>query len=431
MAVEGGRGSPGLGYGRVAVEDVDVELGAPRHRGSMSSCGLFGIGVLLLCFALSARLTIEGQLAPDLNHVSAVAAAWVALATHAVNRDPVTTMQRPSAASSRVGSRAGSRVGSRVSSRVGSAPLPPSRVGSTPPLTVRSRPSSLFWPPSTPPSPPQSPSLPTPLTSPLPPPLPPPLPWPLAPLLRRVPSSPPPLQGHARTVAHLNARFAAGRATNNLSQAGVIFRAFDEIDDHKKPWEPCLGCKSPDRFPTSIVYPQNTVIFNEARGSGFIVNPRGSSVFCSCYTDCHSLWKSCPTLYGDETCKPGCPRPCDPARGWKNWGCSWRGEEQLKYMIEQHTRVNPGNYNELLLDVRPWVQHLPGTVDAIFVLPTSSPDDTEYAKSTRDDFLRTYELDPETHVPIVLYDPQGHLPRPKRTLSPFSLYRPAELEQPL
>jgi hypothetical protein len=37
----------------------------------------------------------------------------------------------------------------------------------------------------------------------------------------------------------LNARFANGRPSHDLSEAGVLVRQFDTLDDVEKPWLPC------------------------------------------------------------------------------------------------------------------------------------------------------------------------------------------------
>lgn len=115
-------------------------------------------------------------------------------------------------------------------------------------------------------------------------------------------------------------------------------------------------------------------------------------------------------------------RPCDPNRGVRNWGCSWYGEEHLEYMITQQVQVHgtdsgTDGHNELVLDVRPWVRHLPGTIEAFFVLPYSKAADIDRVRSVRNDFLSHYQLEPEMAVPILLFDPKG-----ERTLRPFSLY---------
>lgn len=219
---------------------------------------------------------------------------------------------------------------------------------------------------------------------------------------------------HKRIVDGLNARFAAGGPVTDLAHAGVFMRAFDGLNDRRRPWQPCTGCPSSDRFPSSLIYPKHTDIYSSGPG-GFVIHPSSISVFCSCYADCGSQGKSCTTRYGDDTCTPGCARPCDPARGVRNWGCAWYGNEQLHFMMEQQMVVRAGGgYNEVVLDPRAWVATLPTTVEALFVLPISKPQDIQNIHQTRTQFLEEYRIASDDGPPIVIYAPQDYPEAPFR-----------------
>jgi hypothetical protein len=213
-------------------------------------------------------------------------------------------------------------------------------------------------------------------------------------------------------IAGLNARFASGGlydgVYDGVARAGVFIRSFDGLNERDKPWNPCITCVSSDRFPSSLIYPSHTDIYSSGPG-GFIIHPIAVSVFCSCYGDCGSQGKSCPTRYGDESCRPGCMHPCDPARGTRNWGCSWYGDAQLPLMQKQQIEVRAGGgYNEVVLDPRPWVAHLPTTIEAMFVVRVSSPQDVKTIKDVHASFLATYGLTYEDGPPGVLYDPKAN-----------------------
>ena len=170
---------------------------------------------------------------------------------------------------------------------------------------------------------------------------------------------------------------------------------------------PCRGCPSSDRFPSSVIYPSHTDVYSNGPG-GFLVRPQAVSIFCSCYADCGSQGKSCGTRYGDANCRPGCMRPCDPSSGIRNWGCSWYGGDQLELMMNQQMVVRAGGgYNEVVLDPRSWVAHLPQTIHAMFVLPVSKDSDIRNVREVHAKFLSAYGMTSDAGPPIVMYDPKG------------------------
>ena len=64
-------------------------------------------------------------------------------------------------------------------------------------------------------------------------------------------------------------------------------RAFDGLSNPGREWEPCVKCKSPNRFPTSLAFPGHTDIYSNGPG-GWIIRPIGVGILCSCYADCGS-----------------------------------------------------------------------------------------------------------------------------------------------
>ena len=87
-------------------------------------------------------------------------------------------------------------------------------------------------------------------------------------------------------------------------------------------------------------------------------------------------------------------------------------------MIEQQKVVRAGGgYNEVVLDARPWVSRLPTTIEAMFVLPSSTEQNLAYVREVHQKFLETFRLSKDTGPPIVLYDPGAD------ALMPFTLHR--------
>ena len=222
------------------------------------------------------------------------------------------------------------------------------------------------------------------------------------PLALRV-APPPPLSKHD-IVATLNARFTNAKPSNDLSQAGVVIRAWDGLSAPGRPWEPCEAgqfCQRfSDRFATSIVYPGHPETY--APG-GFVLRPEALELNCAYYADGGSQGAQCNPPRKTSTCSPGCKRWCDPARGAKNWGCAWR-PEYLKSMIEQQQVLSPGGgYNEVIFDAEAWVRNLPRTIMAVFVAKDASEEDIETSRSVHANFLQRFGIDSDT-TPLVTYD---------------------------
>lgn len=239
----------------------------------------------------------------------------------------------------------------------------------------------------------------------------PPPPPPPPPVYREIPDT---TSKEARSVIDgLNARFAAAHPSSDLNVAGVIMRAFDDLSNPGREWEPCVKCKSPNRFPTSLAFPGHTDIYSNGPG-GWIIRPIGVGILCSCYADCGSQG------WGAQTV--GCAgRACDPSYGVKQFGCNWKGPETLKEMMEQQVVVRAGGgYNEVVLDPGQWAKHLPRTVEAMFVLPRSRPADVQKVRRVHAEFCKAYGLKGEKAPPIVVYDPSG------QTLAPFRPFSSGE-----
>ena len=234
-------------------------------------------------------------------------------------------------------------------------------------------------PPLTPPwmPPPPLPRVPSPSPVPSLPP-----PKPLAP-----PTSPPPSQ--PPLMLHiLNAQFRDGSPSNELDRAGVVVYQFDTLADDNQPWLPrCYpNCDEEDnRFSASVMWggmPKTTLsaywpltdgqtgmipLFNPWE-PGLVLKGQRSQPRCSYTLDTGSI--------GTHA---GCGVSfCDPNtyRGWTYGSCAWPSKytkEMLKAYLKEcqdgQCGYNPTSkgYNELILEGGPLVDHLPDSVEAIFV----------------------------------------------------------------
>lgn len=62
-------------------------------------------------------------------------------------------------------------------------------------------------------------------------------------------------------------------------------------------------------------------------------------------------------------------------------------------------------YNELVFHFRRFTAHLPASVEAMFILPGSTPKDVALARKVRAAFREEFRLSEEVAPPLVMYDP--------------------------
>ena len=175
----------------------------------------------------------------------------------------------------------------------------------------------------------------------------------------------------------------------------MVVRGWDGLSEttNGKPWLPCethRSCiKFSDRFASSIIYQPHSQTY--AKG-GLVLRPGELLLNCAYASDGGSQSAVCNPPGRSATCTPGCKVHCDPAKGWRNWGCSWPAEH-LKDMLEQQRIVEKdGGYNEVIFDSATWKAHLPRTVMGVFVHTHALPRDRAYATSVHAAFLQAYGL---------------------------------------
>ena len=275
-------------------------------------------------------------------------------------------------------------------------------------------------PPPPPPSRPPSPSPPPPNRPPSPsppPPLPPsprPPPSPPAP----PPAPPPP----PVTAEYLSARFAGGRASNDLAEAGVLVHTFDmteTADTQNHVWEPCpptSWCsKYNDRLPASLINARLPYVYQQ--NGGLVISPQRRHVACSYFHDGGTMQKFCTREDSPagqagrpipKGCVPGCadkdtsePNWCDVrTMTWASgelYNCAWR-PSQTELMLQHHFQ-QPESYNEVVVDANEWRRHLPATLEAIFYTH-----DASRARQVHAQFLRAY---PGAWVPLLKLNVHG------------------------
>ena len=203
------------------------------------------------------------------------------------------------------------------------SPPPPSPIPSTPEPFSPPLPST---PPPIPPAPP----------SPPPPPVRPPRPRP-PPLPLQVTALPGPTVSSTHVVDQLNERYRNGRASNNVSEAGVIIHTFDGHLSSTEPWHTrsdgwmasysyILSC--------SIISARKSGVFNQ--NGGVLISP-ASRILCSYPYD-----------GGAMNYQNGCgPSFCSEPNNI--WGCCFPPSMMYR-MLQIHYNGPQWPYNEVVID---------------------------------------------------------------------------------
>ena len=314
-------------------------------------------------------------------------------------------------------------------------------ITSSPPMTP---PAPSPWPPFPLPSYPKPlPSSPSQSSRPSPPPAPvprvessPPPPWPPppppsdAPPPPRSPPSPrpPPPSAAVRVASALNARFAAGRPSNNLAEAGVVVHQFDNYESNGHMWEaPTADSHRGEivgRMCTMIIFRSMReradrvaipIIF--ARGGGIVVRPSTPGLKCA-YGDDGATYKApggCWQPYCDAS-DPHLSQSTDGSLcgfgGNDNVRNSWQPSdlETMLSLYGEHSQPykDPSffsGYNELVYDSASWNANLPQTIEAFFVIRNGDFYSTSgIAHLAHADFTSRFR---SSEVPLLAFDPHS------------------------
>lgn len=245
------------------------------------------------------------------------------------------------------------------------------------------------------------------------------------------------------TVAdRINARFAAGKPSNNLTAAGVLVHQFDDTeggdDAMDEKWLPCPAtcyghkcwCASyRDRFSASIInartprvpqLPPNDLILFSKRSGGIVFAPN-SPIFCSYPADGDTEARVCDPIGKSANCVPGCfteernghscwcdeiaPRwscPNGTAPNASESACAWRPNQTATMLQKQHLS---NGYNEVIIDAESYAAALPGSLEAIFFLASDEChtfDKCErFARTTYEALLAKYPKVTSKQLPLL------------------------------
>ena len=192
-------------------------------------------------------------------------------------------------------------------------------------------------------------------------------------------------------------------------------RGWDGLNDDGREWWPCEHHKScikfEDRFATSIIYHPHGQTY---AAGGFVIRPSQISLNCAYPADGGSQSALCHPPGRSSTCMPGCKRWCDPAKGVRNWGCSWPAENLKEMLVEQRFNSPYGGYNEGILDAATWKQNLPHTIEAVFIRSEAPERDRTYATAVHTAFLKEYSISSQ-EAPLLEYN-ASHTFAPFRVL---------------
>ena len=261
------------------------------------------------------------------------------------------------------------------------------------------------------------------------------------------PTPPPPVTNPI--VHRLNARFAAGVPTSNMSAAGVLVHQFDNTeggdDAMDEMWLPCpADCYGHscwcapyrDRWSASLISATtprdnlDSLILFSKRAGGLVFAPN-NTVLCAYPQDGGTENRVCDPTGVSAKCLPGCytetidgsPCWCDEiAPAWScpngtvanlSSPCAWKPTDLKQALTKQQT-VN--TYNEIIVDTSKYAAALPGSLEAIFFLATSdcatAPLCEGLARKTHAAALAKYQLT-AAKLPLLLLN-QSEPRRPFR-----------------
>lgn len=212
-------------------------------------------------------------------------------------------------------------------------------------------------------------------------------------------------------VHTLNARFRDGKASNELAHAGLLLRQFDDTEDQSQPWRGCPAhvvtagsgreCQIyGNRFSASIISAELFVKQQKIRifsnGAGVIYSPH---VKLNC-------------IYGGDggtrsKSEDGCGSQfCEPSRSRTDGWCDGQ-PHVIEAMAGVLANMQPGNYNEAIINTKSIDDHLPKAVEAIFYIKNQA---SQHSRDVHANFLKEYHLDAAEH-PLLRLDP-ANLERP-------------------
>ena len=184
--------------------------------------------------------------------------------------------------------------------------------------------------------------------------------------------------------------FKNGRPSNFLQHAGLLIHGFDGTETAEQKWQPCkVGwCqKAKNWWSTSLINRQHPTAF---AANGIVLNPsnKRTKVLCSHYCDFGSLLDGCKSSASDGFEGRGVPYPA----------------EHLKDMLER-SMFDEGQknaYNEVLIDMKYYVENLPQSVSGFFFTGKSEAWAEVQATQAYVSFLDHYNLT-EDSVPLIKF----------------------------
>ncbi|EER07326.1 hypothetical protein Pmar_PMAR020491 [Perkinsus marinus ATCC 50983] len=211
-----------------------------------------------------------------------------------------------------------------------------------------------------------------------------------------------------------------GHDTDDLTAAGIILHHFSHAHAVAvgEPWRPytaeeCAehdydGCDTTgDRACTLIINNQtrndddgSIPVYSTAVG-GIIFNPQKSTMMCAYSQDGGTddrYNRGCGCHHGDTACEQRhTNNSCvlDAKAGVEDYDVCWWGPNDLKQMLERQQGV----YNEVVLDTTPWLNNLPGSIEAFFYVK-----DAEKLNDTVDAYHTFRNSYPDACVPLLEMD---------------------------
>ena len=176
-----------------------------------------------------------------------------------------------------------------------------------------------------------------------------------------------------------------------MNASGVLVHVFDQLEDwgHSRGFAPCHSGWCADSFQFESCTIVNSLLPHLfGRGAGVVLSP-ATRVSCAFPADGGTQGKSLSQVCG----RPACSR-----KRW--WGCAFPAH-QLADMMRAQLAHNPAGYNEVVVSVIEWDEHLPDVIEAIVSLG-----DLKKARAVHRAFLSEYPA-MNGFTPLVQYSIAG------------------------
>ena len=233
-----------------------------------------------------------------------------------------------------------------------------------------------------------------------------------------------PTPGRSYSLHQLNQLYEEGRPSNDPLKAGLMVHQHDNTEGWNGAVYRPQGVFA-QHWSTSIISRKYPGTYN--RECGIVLDPEAVAVECSFYKDMVSWSGGCKMIQSGSMDHPpskarGVPYPPDQLKNMLEMSAELqqRGVQDERLRTSGNGEPDPltekngrtfwqGQYNEVIVNPKTYLQRLPQSVLAVFFVNASEggdPAGENCARATRTALANAYEVDMD-QIPIVVYAPDA------------------------